>query len=142
MRRNLFAIFTIAAVLSGVLAPIQSFAGPTATPGKSQGNGPCVTSGNSNSKVQSTKNVLKPCTFNITFDGYGVAAVVDPTSLLSIPYGTSRTIYFYSLIPEYCQPWFGLDENSNGLVLQTNPYRYTYTNVTSDHRFEMQSWCG
>ena len=61
MRRNLFAIFTIAAVVSGVLAPIQSFAGPTATPGKSQGNGPCVTSGNTNSQAKSTKNTNKQC---------------------------------------------------------------------------------
>ncbi|CAB4668060.1 MAG: hypothetical protein F2653_00955 [Actinobacteria bacterium] len=61
MRRNLFAIFTIAAVVSGVLAPIQSFAGPTATPGKSQGNGPCATSGSTNSQTQSTKNTNKEC---------------------------------------------------------------------------------
>lgn len=71
MRRNLFAIFTIAAVVSGVLAPIQSYAGPTASPGKSQGNGPCATSGNTNSQTQSTKNTNKTCVYKVGDIGVG-----------------------------------------------------------------------
>lgn len=65
MRRSLYVIATLTALVIGVIAPIQSFAGPTASPGKSQsngqGNGPCSTSGNSNSQLQSTKNTNKEC---------------------------------------------------------------------------------
>lgn len=61
MRRNLIATSAVAAVLIGVLTPVQSLAGPTALPGKTQGNGPCATSGNANSQIQSTKNNKKDC---------------------------------------------------------------------------------
>lgn len=61
MRRNLFATSTLIAIVIGVLTPVQTLAGPTALPGKTQGNGPCVTSGNTNSQIQSTKNNKKDC---------------------------------------------------------------------------------
>jgi hypothetical protein len=61
MRKNLFAVFTVFAVVIGILTPTQSFGDPVASPGKSQGNGPCITSGNANSQVQSVKNPLKSC---------------------------------------------------------------------------------
>lgn len=61
MRRNLFATTAVVAVAIGVLTPVQSLAGPTALPGKTQGNGPCITSGNANSQIQSTKNSKKNC---------------------------------------------------------------------------------
>ena len=61
MRKCLVAISAIAALVIGVLSPVPSFAGPTASPGKSVGNGPCLTSGNANSQIQSTKNTNKAC---------------------------------------------------------------------------------
>ena len=61
MRRNLFATTAVVALAIGVLTPVQSLAGPTALPGKTQGNGPCITSGNANSQIQSTKNSKKNC---------------------------------------------------------------------------------
>lgn len=61
MRKHLFATSTLIAIVIGVLTPVQTLAGPTALPGKTQGNGPCVTSGNTNSQIQSTKNSNKAC---------------------------------------------------------------------------------
>lgn len=61
MRRYLVAIATVAALVIGVLSPVPSLAGPIATPGKSVGNGPCLTSGKANSQLQSTKNTNKAC---------------------------------------------------------------------------------
>jgi hypothetical protein len=71
MRKNLLAVFTVFAVVIGSLTPTQSFSAPIASPGKTAGNGPCVTSGSTNSQTQSTKNTNKTCTYSIGDPGPG-----------------------------------------------------------------------
>lgn len=67
--------FLLALALSAlVLTPTSSSAllsgstvskAPVASPGNTQGNGPCTTSGSSNSQLSSTKNTNKACGYNL-----------------------------------------------------------------------------
>ena len=135
MRKSISIL--IIAVLTLGLAPSAN-AAPQVSPGNSQGNGPCVTSGNYNSKVQSTKNALKPCKFNITFIGHGLATVVDSSSLLGIPYGSSRTIYIDEIDPVNWFLWYAFDVLGNPLdLVRASRVSYTFTNVTSDQSIEL-----
>jgi hypothetical protein len=61
MRKNYVIAVATLVFLSTTLIPTQSFGEPIATPGNSQGEGPCATSGNLNSQTQSVKNPLKTC---------------------------------------------------------------------------------
>ena len=66
MRKRIAILIAVFALVIATLIPTQSFAGPITSPGKSQGNGPCVTSGNVNSQTQSVKNPKKACVFVAT----------------------------------------------------------------------------
>ena len=136
MRKSISIL--IISVLTLGLAPSAN-AAPQVSPGNSQGNGPCVTSGNSNSKVKSTKNALKPCTFNITFIGNGLSTVLDSSSLLGIPYGSSRTIYINEIDPVNWFLWYAFDGLGNQVQLNrtTSPISYTFINVISDLSIEL-----
>jgi hypothetical protein len=134
MRRNLFAIFTIAAVLSGVLAPIQSFAGPTATPGKSQGNGPCVTSGNTNSQAKSTKNTNKQCLAAPAAPTIGTATVIN-VNTISLQFtagaanGSAITSYTITSSPSILLSYSGLTSplTVTGTFIENQAYTFTMT---------------
>lgn len=56
MRKNKNSLVAVFTLILATLVPTQSFGAPVASPGKTAGNGPCVTSGGTNSQTQSTKN--------------------------------------------------------------------------------------
>jgi hypothetical protein len=134
MRRNLFAIFTMAAVLSGVLAPIQSYAGPTASPGKSQGNGPCVTSGNTNSQAKSTKNTNKECLAAPAAPTIETVTVISDTTV-SLPFipgaanGSAITSYTITSSPSISLSHSGLTSplTVTGSFVENQAYTFTMT---------------
>jgi hypothetical protein len=61
MRKNHGLVIAALVVVSATLIPTQSFGDPVAAPGNTQGNGPCLTSGSTNSQTQSVKNLQKAC---------------------------------------------------------------------------------
>lgn len=134
MRRYLVAISAVAAIAIGVLSPVPSLAGPTASPGKSVGNGPCLTSGNANSQIQSTKNTNKACVAAPATPNIGTATVVDANtvSLSFIPgsnNGSSITSYTITTSPSISLSYSGLTSpiTVTGSFVQNQAYTFTIT---------------
>ena len=140
MRRNLFATSAVVAVAIGVLTPVQSLAGPTALPGKTQGNGPCATSGNANSQIQSTKKVTKGCTSATAPDApTNVVASVTSITSVSISFtpgnnnGAVITSYTISSVPSITVLYSGTSSpiTVTGSFAQGQAYSFTITATNS-----------
>ncbi len=61
MRKNLLTVFSVLVLLIVVLTPAQSFADSERSLGKTEGHGPCATSGNSDSQDHGEKNSENRC---------------------------------------------------------------------------------
>jgi hypothetical protein len=61
MRKNLLVVFSLLSLLIVVLTPAQSFADSERTTGKTEGHGPCATSGNADYQKQGEKDSESIC---------------------------------------------------------------------------------
>ena len=61
MRKNMNTFVAVFTLILATSIPTQSFGAPVSSPGKTSGNGPCATSGITNSQTQSIKNPNKSC---------------------------------------------------------------------------------
>lgn len=71
MRKYFGSVVAVLTVVLATLFPNQSFGAPFSSPGNTQGNGPCLTSGSTNSQTQSTKNTNKSCGYTVGQTGPG-----------------------------------------------------------------------
>lgn len=86
MRKNIKLKVAVFGLILATLIPTQSFGAPVSSPGKTSGNGPCVTSGSTNSQTQSIK--YKACQTGDIGPGGGLVYYVD-SSVIGFPCGAS-----------------------------------------------------
>lgn len=118
MRKDLFAVLAVFAVVIGILTPTQSFSAPIASPGKTAGNGPCVTSGSTNSQTQSIKNTNKTCSYSIgdRGPGGGIVFYISANTFTSIGSTCNTACKYLEVAPATWQSAGSAVANDTGYV--------------------------
>lgn len=123
MRKNMNSLVAVFALILATLIPAQSFGAPISSPGKTAGNGPCVTSGSDNSQIQSTKNTMKTCySVGETGPGGGIVIFYSQTAFAEPGAGCRSSCHYLEAAPttgpaawEFpAAPWSGITDTSSG----------------------------